>query len=214
MKKLLLIPLASLGLLVNSASAANLLLNPGFETGDMTGWTINNGVIGQPGIGAQSGAFSTLLTIDGDGVPEINQSFVATPGQQFNFSGYMMTPAALPGGPSFGVLKIVFRNATDVDLPVIASPGDIGTINNTFPGMESGQVNSASPVNQWLFLEAQATAPANTAKVLFLALNVEFNPGNHSIYGDSFQASLVPEPASAMMAGLGTLALLIRRRRR
>jgi hypothetical protein len=213
MKKLLLLPLASLGLFAGSASAANLLVNPDFETGTLAGWTVNGGVIGQPGIGAQSGAFSTLLTTPGNGVPEINQSFSATAGQEFNYSGYMMTTAPLPTGASFGLLKIVFRDAGNVDLQVTQAA--IGTIvGPSFPGVETAQVNSNSAIDTWFFLEAQATAPANTATVLFLALDVEFNGGNHPVYVDNLQASLVPEPGSAAIAVLGGLSLLARRRRR
>ena len=212
MKKLLLSQLATVGLLVSSASAANLLVNPSFESGTLTGWNVNGGAIGQPGIGAQSGAFSTLLTTPGNGVPEINQSFAATPGQEFNFSGYMMTPAALPGGPSFGLLKIVFRDAGNVDLQVTQAA--IGTIvGPSFPGVETSQVNSSSAINTWFFLEAQAIAPATTTSVLFLALDIEFNGGNHPVYVDNLQASVVPEPSSATIALLGGLSFFARRRK-
>ena len=125
----------------------------------------------------------------------------------------MMTPTVMPGGPSFGLLKIVYRDAANADLQVIqASIGTIVGPGN--PGIETAQVNSTSAINQWFFLEAQGTAPANTTKVLFLALDIEFNGGNHPVYVDSMQASLVPEPTSFVLGGLGALGLLVRRRRR
>jgi hypothetical protein len=214
MKKIqILTTLATLGFFVSPASAASMLVNGDFEAGNLSGWNNNGGALGQPGVGAQSGVFSALLTTAVNGVPEINQSFAASAGQEFNFSGFMLTPALLPAGPSFGLLKIVFRDAGNVDLQV--AQASIGTIVGPgFPGVESAQVNSTSNINTWYFLEAQATAPANTATVLFLALDVEFNGGNHPVYVDNLQASLVPEPTSFVLGGLGALGLLVRRRRR
>lgn len=212
MKTLLLLPLASLGLLSTPTSAANLLVNSDFELGNMSGWTVNGGVIGQPGVGAQSGSFSSLLNTTGNGVPTIDQTFAATAGQEFNFSGYLLTQATMPPGPSFGLLKIVFRSgATDLQVTQASIGTIVGPAN---PGVETIQVNNSSPLNTWIFAEAQATAPVGTDNVLFIALDVEFNGGNHPVYVDNMQATLVPEPSSVALGALGGLALLARRRSR
>jgi hypothetical protein len=215
MKKLVITSIASLAVLGFTATSVEgaLLANGGFESGDLTGWTINNGTIAQPGIGAQAGSFSARLSVPGGGgVPEVNQTFAATAGDEFNFSGYMLTESALPAGPSFGLLKIVFRDGANADLQVtdVAIGSAVGPGN---PGAESAQLNNSSSVNTWNFYEVQATAPATTTQVLFLALNVDFAGGENAIYTDSLTAFQVPEPTSAMLIGMGSLGLLIRRRK-
>jgi hypothetical protein len=79
------------------------LTNGGFETGDFSGWTINSGdnTVGAPGVGPRSGAFAAQLTAPGGtGVAEIRQTFAANPGDEVNFSAWMLTEAPLPEGPT------------------------------------------------------------------------------------------------------------------
>jgi len=191
-------------LLSADASAQNLLLNPSFETGDLTGWDLvglgGSQSVGAPGIGAQSGSFAVNLTAPSDGVPEVSQGgfsqpsvgrFPASGGDEFNLSGYMLTEVALPAGPTFGLFKIVFEDAAGVDLaPASIS---IGQPNNDFPGAEALPfLNIDSPVNEWVFAEAQAVAPAGTASVFFLVLNVDFGNGaNHPMWFDNVSATEV-----------------------
>lgn len=192
-------------LLTTSASAQNLLTNPDFETGDLSGWNLVgpdfSQSIGAPGMGAQSGNFAVNLTAPSDGVPEVSQgifgsgtTFPASPGQEFNLSGYMLTEVALPpvdSGATFGLLKIVFEDAAGNDLlPASASEGQI---NSDFPGIESLPfLNGDSEVNTWLFTEAQGVAPADTVSVAFLVLNVDFGNGaDHPMWFDNISATEV-----------------------
>ncbi|MDZ4656900.1 MAG: hypothetical protein SH868_04900 [Bythopirellula sp.] len=117
--------------------------------------------------------------------------FPASGGDEFNLSGYMLTEVALPAGPTFGLFKIVFEDAAGVDLaPASIS---IGQPNNDFPGAEALPfLNIDSPVNEWVFAEAQAVAPAGTASVFFLVLNVDFGNGaNHPMWFDNVSATEV-----------------------
>lgn len=207
--------LATLGLL-SSAAHAVVLANGGFETGDFTGWSGNllASTVGAPGVGAQEGTKAAKLQ-GGFDVAEVNQTFAANPGDVAKMSGWMLTEATLPGGPSFGLFKIVFRDSLNVDIAFPAANVTIGTYNSSFPGAESiPQLTSSSAINTWTFSEVEVLVPANTVSVLFLALNVDFNTGPNPIWFDGIQASVIPEPTSVTMAGLGALALLVRRRRK
>ena len=144
--------------------------------------------MGEPGVGPLSGAFAAqLTTAGGGGVAEIRQTFAASEGDEVNFSTWTLTEAPLPAGASFGLAKIVFKDAAGNDL--IPESASIGVINTEFPGIESEPfLNDASPVNTWVFSEAQGVAPAGTAEVWFLLLNVDFAGGENPIWFDNAQA--------------------------
>lgn len=206
---------ASLGMLANPANAA-VLANGGFETGDLTGWSGNflATTVGAPGVGAQEGSFAAKLEGPAN-VAEVNQTVAANPGDVVTMSGYMLTEATIPAGASFGLFKIVFKNLANGDIPFDAGLVTIGGYNGSFPGAESTPfVDNSSAINTWVFSQVQVTAPAETVSVQFLALNVDFAGGNNPVWFDGIQATVVPEPASVTMSGLGVLALLVRRRRK
>ena len=115
---------------------------------------------------------------------------------------------------SFGLLKIVFRDAGGVDLD--GGTATIGTwVGPANPGAESGTVTAATTAGTWNFLEVQAIAPAGTASAVFLALNVnqQLDGAVSKFYFDDLEATLVPEPTTFALAGLGAAALLVFRRR-
>ena len=209
--------LASLSLLAVSAapSSATVIANGGFETGDLASWGGNflASTVGAPGVGAQEGSFAAKL--EGPiNVAEVNQFVPASPGDVVTMSGYILTEATIPAGPSFGLFKIVFKNAANGDIPFDAGLVSIGGYNASFPGAESTPfLNNASPTNTWVFSQVQVTAPAETVNVQLLALNVDFAGGNNPIWFDGIQATVVPEPGSALLVGLGAIGLLGRRRR-
>ena len=72
-----------------SASAQNIVTNPGFETGDLSGWTLhgNTGFIGVTtiGVGGSNGAFFGPVGSSGG----IFQSLATTPGQTYTFSWWV-----------------------------------------------------------------------------------------------------------------------------
>jgi len=177
----------------------NLLTNGSFETGDLTGWSNpggggGNATVGAPVVGAQDGDFAVRLELE-TGVSEIRQTFPANPGDEFNMNGYMLTEAQLPVGDTFGLFKIVFRDANGADL--LPESASIGQINTDFPGIESLPfLNSDSPVDTWIFSEAQGVAPAGTTQVLFLVLNVDFAGGLNPMWFDNIQATLSTVPVA------------------
>jgi hypothetical protein len=148
-----------------------LLLNGGFESGDTSGWITGGFVLP---VTVQSGLFSLVLDAPGGiTVPSAYQEIPASPGETFTLSGYLYTGETLPANATFGLLKIVFRDSGGVDLePASISKGQFGPPLN--PGAESLPfLNDESPVEEWIFSEAQAVAPEGTAFVEFFLILVD-----------------------------------------
>ncbi|MGC9450759.1 MAG: hypothetical protein ACP5I4_04865 [Oceanipulchritudo sp.] len=171
-------------------SSSNLLGNGGFESGDTTGWvafaTVSSAY-------AHAGDYSLRFsTAGGMTVPVAYQSIPASPGDEFNLSGYILTDTAIPADPTIGLFKIVFQDILGNDLqPASVSIG--GFAEPGFPGGESlPLMNAQRPVGTWMFSEVQAVAPAGTAYVFFFAISVDQSPV--SMYFDSIEAIEVAVP--------------------
>src|SRR5271165_3381668 len=93
--------IASLGLLAALAgpAAANLVANPGFETGDFTDWTVTGDGISIDSVFPNTGLFDaafSALTTDGDpGV--LSQVLTTSPGQDYAISFALLDEAGFPG---------------------------------------------------------------------------------------------------------------------
>ena len=190
---------AALALAATSSQAQNVLTNPGFETDAVlnaapvagaTGWTPS----GNPNTASANGnptrtGIGSLQLASGGGfnVPLASQFFAASPGQVWDFQGYMLTPATLPADATFGLLKIVWLNSVGGEI----APGSalIGGANNGGnPGVESTPfLNSASTANTWIFTQARGVAPAGAVQVRLIALFVDQSAGTG--YFDDIQAT-------------------------
>jgi hypothetical protein len=173
-------------------------VNPGFESGT-DGWNVNanGGTIGGATAYAKSGSQSLLIDSTGAGAwtsPQATQTFPAEEGDEFNFKGHILQPSDDPIlDGSFGLLKIVFKDANGTDL--LPASASIGLINADFPGIESLPVlNSASPKGSWVSSEAQGIAPAGTTSVTFFLLNVNQSTSPSGIHWDDMEARLLGEP--------------------
>jgi hypothetical protein len=87
---------ALLGLFVLAASAVqaqNLVVNPGFETGDFTGWTVTGGAdpIVDVGIG-HTGMYAASLGAIAPDVVDLSQMLATQSGQQYTLTFYAQTP--------------------------------------------------------------------------------------------------------------------------
>src|ERR1700730_9838265 len=93
-KKILLI-IAVLASVVLSAHAQNLVTNPGFETGDFTGWTNNCGGNFVNSGNAYDGTYSAWMgAVGSDGA--FNQSIATTTGQVYIVSFYLLNQGGKP----------------------------------------------------------------------------------------------------------------------
>jgi hypothetical protein len=196
---------------------ANVLANPGFESGAVlgnppapgaAGWmTFANANTASANINPVRTGVGSLQLVGGGNfsVPGAFQTFPASPGQIWDLQGYMLTQNALPANTTFGLLKVVWSNGTD-DLPPAdiifgqAGPGDN-------PGIESlPLLNSTSTPNTWQFTQARGVAPPGTTQVSFFALFVDQSAGTG--FFDDLQATLIPEPTSFAFLILGGVALV------
>jgi PEP-CTERM motif len=201
----------ALALTALTAQGQNLLSDPNFASGTvvpsgMGGWATFNGA-----------QFSTAFTFGpttfsmedsgggGFSVPGSFQYVAAQPGVSYLLTGYAYIPTALPGGTSEGFLQITFVDSTTTQ--------NLGTV-QTSPGnaLVSNVVNSSSPTGTWIQLSEVATAPAGTAYAEPFTLVLDQNPT--TVYFDDLSLTVVPEPSSFALAGLGLAAMLFVVRRR
>ena len=223
LKFLALIAVVAMLLGANQA-AANQLVNGGFEAdavvdaapvGGASGWTtFGNANTASANLDPVRSGIGSLQLAGAGGftVPGGSQTFSASPGEIWDFQGFMLTENALPSDATFGLLKIVWSDGVNDLPPGTINIGQSGPPAN--PGVESLPfLNSASTLNAWQFTQAQGVAPPGTTQVSFFALFVDQSGG--TVYFDDLQAVRIPEPASIALMGLAVFsgAALVRRRR-
>ena len=216
--------ISCLALGTTAISLANVLVNPGFETGAVFGAAPVAGAFGWDRAGtaetasingdpAHSGMGSLKMTSSFNlDVPNVFQAFAASPGQTWDFQGYMLAPDAISGA-TFGLLKIVWSDGTnDLATGVI----HIGLEDpSVFPGIDAQPfLDLHSTPGEWQFAQAQGVAPAGTTEVKFFALYVGLSDVPSVAYFDDLQASRIPEPGSLALLLAGMLALPLVRKRR
>src|SRR3954471_18668173 len=97
-------------LIATHLSGANLVTNPGFETGSFSGWTTIPAATGSsfgvgntgPGTGG-SGSFIAFFQASGSLNDAISQSFVTTPGSAYILSFFLNVISATPANNDFRV---------------------------------------------------------------------------------------------------------------
>lgn len=99
------------------------------------------------------------------------QEFAASPGSRWRLTGYGATANALRGAPAFGIVQISFFDDRGKDLGTVETAAVKGP-----RARISNQVNSKSPVGEWIFLDTGvATAPAGTTKIHAFTLFVDYS---------------------------------------
>lgn len=119
--------LASLGLVVfapSLAQAQNLVVNPGFETGDFTGWTITGSTASVQLGDGHTGLYAASFGAAAPNVDDLRQSLSTTTGQQYTLTFFAQTPELNipPGHPNS--LSVYFNGSlVDGPLTVPDNPG-------------------------------------------------------------------------------------------
>jgi hypothetical protein len=195
-----------------TASGANVLANPGFETGTAVGngdvggspnWTTFGNVFttSSPnplpaGPHSGTGALKEFGTFPG--VSGAFQSFPSVPGDVWTLTGFGLNASTDAMQPdNFGLLKISYQSASNTEIA----------------GFESAHITNLTPQNQWQALTVTATAPAGTTHVQLFALFVQPATNGGAAFFDDLSGELVPEPATAGVALLLGGLTLVRRRR-
>jgi MYXO-CTERM domain-containing protein len=163
----------------------NLVQNPGFETGDFTGWSVNVWSI-DTGT-AHSGSYSAVTGCVGPALStgcNLSQTLVTVAGGTYDFSVWVQENA----GPTSELL-IQWNGATVADF--------FNPANYTYPGT---------------WVELTIPSLVATGSSTLLSIYGRQDPGG--IWVDDISvSSSIPEPATLGFAALGLIALALRRRR-
>jgi PEP-CTERM motif len=194
-----------LGWGVVPARAANLVQNPGFETGSFSSWTVNlNGTdpsttfvhaladAGSP-YPAHSGTYEANFGATG-AQAFISQTLTTTPGQLYQIDFFVFSDGGTPNEFSASFGGVTLLDLTNI--PVKAGQADPPTITN--------------PATSADYVEHTLTATAAGAST-----TLQFGGRNDVgflLLDDVSVTAVTPEPASLGLLSLGGLGLLARRR--
>jgi hypothetical protein len=196
---------AALVLAAGQASAANLVLNPGFETGTTANWLVlNAGTV-------------TVVTDNGPAAPGTFSAFMQN---TFAANNLALQQSTALGSASPGTVNYSFDLKVDSSLNggvVFIHFWDInstGGVIDQGPGLKGPYFNTG-----WQTYTGSWTAPAN---VDHFEVEIDCTTGAtagsaESIHVDnvSISQAVVPEPTTLSLVGLGLLgALMVRRSRK
>jgi hypothetical protein len=211
---------AALAFITPNLLAQNLLVDPSFENQTPAasgGWSLFNGAAFSTAE-ARTGTFSMKDSGGGNfSVPGSFETFAASPGQEYDLTGYGLAPTAPGAGTSIGLVQITFfsgANGTGNNLGTIdVSTGGNATGANNAQG--SAPINASSPLGSWIFLDTGiAEAPATTQSVEAFTIVVDQNPT--TVYFDdlSFTQVQAPEPSTIALMSMALVGFAAMRRRK
>jgi hypothetical protein len=200
------------GLMIgNSAFSANLIVNPGFETGDLTGWTV---------LGAGGSASITVQSPDNG--PSASGSFNIYQNNGNVAANLALQQTTPNGSVGAGVLvnysfdlKAGNNANGGVEFVHIFDQNAVGGVIGQPTGL-LGPFLVGPPDGNWHTFSGSFTTLANTDH-----LTIEFDATTGAAAGsleqmhvDNIVLSTVPEPASLSLAAMGLLTILVGRRNR
>jgi len=195
----------SLALVAFPASASNLVVNPGFETGNLTGWTYSgspnlSGVLCGEGGAVTTNCRADFWTVGSHGY--LSQTISTTPGAYYDISLWYWSHGSLlePESVHYGIGD--FNISWDGNQIYHVSP----TV-NTLPQDASGP--------GWIQLSfyQQASGSSTVLQFGFLTPNVDYLDDVFVDLSERQPGNPVPEPATLMLLGSGLSGLLLRRKR-
>ena len=206
-----LLGLAATVLLASTASAVNLLANPGFENPSTApgveyfgapGWsdfggttfTINNLVVGPAG---PHGGSQVLKTFGFGGV---FQQFAASAGQTWNAGTWALNDTAdIMAGGQVAAINIEWINAGGTSIGAVLGP----------------TITAATATNVWQNLTVSGVAIAGTAFARIVLITGDFLPGGQggAPRFDDASFSVVPVPAAVWLFGSALGLLGVARRK-
>jgi hypothetical protein len=196
------------GLLIGNSTSANLLLNPGFETGDSTDWLL----LGQ-GVGA------SITVQSGDNGPSAPGTFNAFMNNTIPANNLALQQSTALGDGVPGLVNYSFdvKGVTSANGGVlfvhIWDINSTGGVIDQGPGLLGPFFPSTSA---WSTISGSFTAPANVNH-----FEIEFDCTTGAATGSaeavridnvSLTQAPVPEPASLSLAALGMLGVWTLRR--
>ena len=180
-------------------ASANLLTNGDFETGDATGWftwganAATYNATTQPTLPLIDTTSATLWWSDAG----FGQMLDASAGQTFTLSGKINVYEAL-----------AWRNA-EIKIEFWDGDGTYGVDNCLAWAVDYADYQTT--LNTWQDYSVTLTAPAGTTKVKALLVYSDWHATDMAGKAAFDNVSLVPEPATLALLGLG--GLLIRRKK-
>jgi hypothetical protein len=208
------------GVCATTASAANMLADPGFESQTSApnpnptgtpGWAFFNAAGFSNTIPTHSGTWAANEPAGAGNysVPGAYQLFAATPGETFTLSGWVYTPNTLVANSNdFAILQLSWFTGAP---PTNYGGGSANGTAGVNVGTPAGGGGVALPQGTWTFASVTATAPAGTNSMGAYLLDINADAAG-TFYFDDLSLT-VPEPTSLGMLGLVGMGALRRRRR-
>jgi hypothetical protein len=207
---------ALLGLLALApgAARANLLTNPGFETGNLTGWTPSGkvDVISCATIppGCAPGGGSSIVTLNdrppfGVGNASISQAVTVPGAGTYEFGAHFSYATILPAAGNF----------TQGQISLTVEGGGVSATLGFDPNALLGQFTlpggAGFSFTPWILLSGTLTYAGSGPASLLININVQnFDPLKPLVLDVDnvfLRTAAVPEPASLALLGVGLLGL-------
>lgn len=180
-------------LLVAAAIAqANLLINPGFETGDFTGWDAGGWYLGT-GADAHSGTYGAAYHVP--------------PGRQAGDYYVMLQYVPVSAGVAYDAstwLRTVSFNQSEAWLEVVFHDDSGGWLSQ----YQTTHVSGQTPYTQYSLTNMLAPAAAVTATVRAVVHTTGTTTDNAWYTWDDFTfTQTIPEPTTVSLIGIGALVM-------